>query len=86
MKNEEFRMKNERGAGLRLRESLRAHRVNASSIVNFLRLLAATLREIFDEAPYARFLQRHGLTSSRASYAAFQREIAVRRERRARCC
>ena len=37
------------------------------------RIFVATLREIFDEAAYARFLGREGHTS-RASYAAFLRE------------
>jgi hypothetical protein len=50
------------------------------------RLLMATLREIFDENAYARFLAREGLTSSRAAYAAFLRERAAMIERRPRCC
>ena len=52
----------------------------------FLRLLAATLREIFDENAYARYLARHHLVSSRASYAAFLQDVGRERERRPRCC
>jgi hypothetical protein len=50
-----------------------------------VRIFMATLREIFDEAAYTRFLQRTETTSSRAAYAAFWRE----RETKApipRCC
>jgi hypothetical protein len=55
-------------------------------ILNFSRILLATLREIFDEAPYARFLQRTQATSSRGAYAAFRREHEHRHARRPRCC
>jgi hypothetical protein len=51
-----------------------------------LGLVLATLREIFDEAAYARFLERNAASRSRESYAAFLRENGFRRERRARCC
>jgi hypothetical protein len=57
-----------------------------SSIGNFFRLLAATFREIFDENAYSRFLARNALPSTGESFRAFQRENAIRRERRARCC
>lgn len=50
-----------------------------------LRLLVDALREIFDEAAYARFLQREGLRSSPQAYTAFLDERAGRRPR-ARCC
>ena len=53
---------------------------------NSLRLLFTALREIFDEAAYARFLERTGQFSSRAAYAGFLRERAAQQERRARCC
>ena len=49
-------------------------------------VLIATLREIFDEAAYARFLTRRGLVSSRAAYSEFLREHAVAKARRPRCC
>ena len=53
---------------------------------NFARILLATLREIFDEAPYARFLQRVRTASSPKAYAAFCREREHRNARRPRCC
>ena len=53
---------------------------------NISRLLLTALREIFDEAAYARFLARTGQPSSRAAYAGFLRERAAHRERRPRCC
>lgn len=46
----------------------------------------ATLREIFDEAGYERFLRRNRLAACRDSYDEFLRESAARRERRPRCC
>jgi hypothetical protein len=53
---------------------------------SFFRTAAAALREIFDEAAYARFLERTGQPSSRAAYAGFLRERAASHERRPRCC
>ena len=50
------------------------------------RVLHATLREIFDEAAYDRFLKVHGLESSRRSYALYLAESDSERERRPRCC
>jgi hypothetical protein len=50
-----------------------------------LRILISALREIFDEAAYARFLDRTHMASSPSAYAAFWRE----RENNApkpRCC
>jgi hypothetical protein len=55
-------------------------------ILEAWRLLVATLREIFDENAYARFLAREGLASSRAAYAAFLREREAAVQRRPRCC
>jgi hypothetical protein len=52
----------------------------------FVRLLASALREIFDEAAYARFLDRGKLTSSREAYAAFCLESEAAKARRPRCC
>jgi hypothetical protein len=49
-------------------------------------LLRATLREIFDESAYTRFLERRGLASSREAYAEFLREGQAARERHPRCC
>ena len=52
---------------------------------NVVRIMMLTLREIFDEAAYVRFLQRTQTESSCEAYAAFCRE----RESKApkpRCC
>ena len=49
-------------------------------------LVLCSLREIFDENAYQRFLQRRGLISSRAAYAEFLLDIRKQRERQARCC
>ena len=49
-------------------------------------LAYATLREIFDEAAYDRFLLRHAAAPSRAAYAAFRRETETDKARRPRCC
>ena len=54
--------------------------------MRFLKLLWATLREIFDEAAYDRFLASHQLTSSRDSYSHFLRDRRSTQERRPRCC
>ncbi len=52
----------------------------------FFITVAATLREIFDESAYTRFLNRRQLVSSRAAYAAFRQEHEVTKARRPRCC
>jgi hypothetical protein len=49
-------------------------------------LIVLTLREIFDEAAYSRFLGRHGLQSSRHTYREFLREQEMAKARRPRCC
>jgi len=49
-------------------------------------IVSATLREIFDESAYARFLASKGLISSRAAYAEFLNETEHTRARRPRCC
>jgi hypothetical protein len=49
-------------------------------------LLAESLREIFDENAYARFLSRNALANSQTAYAEFLRQEAHSRERRTRCC
>jgi len=53
---------------------------------SFWKILLSALREIFDEAPYGRFLQRTGMKSSPAAYALFLRESEQVRNRRPRCC
>jgi hypothetical protein len=49
-------------------------------------LLLATLREIFDESAYARFLARHSISSCPNAYAAFLREHGAAKARRPKCC
>jgi hypothetical protein len=49
-------------------------------------ILAAVLREIFDESAYARFLQRNAMAASREAYAAFLQEHDIYKSRRPRCC
>ena len=49
-------------------------------------ILLATLREIFDESAYARFLERADLPASRHTYAEFLQENEHTRSRRPRCC
>lgn len=49
-------------------------------------LLMTVLREIFDEAAYARFLSRTQSASSAQAYAAFTRERESIQHRRPRCC
>jgi hypothetical protein len=50
------------------------------------RLLLFTLREIFDEAAYSRFLARHGVSSCPSAYAAFLREQEGIKACRPKCC
>jgi hypothetical protein len=51
-----------------------------------MQILLATLREIFDEDAYARFLGRSQMQSSPAAYAAFWRERETSQQRRPKCC
>jgi hypothetical protein len=55
-------------------------------IVSSWRIFVATLREIFDEAAYARFLSRAGIVSSSEAYAAFRHEFEEAKVRRPKCC
>jgi len=55
-------------------------------IISGWHILVAMLREIFDEAAYARFLNRAGMVSSSAAYAAFSREFEEAKVRRPKCC
>jgi hypothetical protein len=48
--------------------------------------LMETLREIFDESAYARFLRSRGLVNSREAYKLYLRESSSTKERRPRCC
>lgn len=53
---------------------------------SFFQLLLATLREIFDENAYQRFLARTGSTVSIQSYREFQREREAATATRPKCC
>ena len=50
------------------------------------RIILAMLREIFDEAAYARFLEREQIPSSRTAYEAFLQEREGNHAPRPRCC
>ena len=50
------------------------------------RIVLEMLREIFDEAAYARFLQRNQMSSSPHAYDSFLREREAAAARRIRCC
>jgi hypothetical protein len=50
------------------------------------RILLATLREIFDENAYQRFLRRTQMASSAKAYGAFRQEFEAAKTRRPRCC
>jgi len=54
--------------------------------VGAIRLLLSTLREIFDESAYSRFLSRHEMSSCPTAYAAFLREQEGMKARRPKCC
>jgi hypothetical protein len=56
------------------------------TIVELAATAVAMLREIFDEAAYARFLSRAGTPSSSEAYAAFRREFEEAKVRRPKCC
>jgi hypothetical protein len=56
------------------------------TVRDFMAIALATLREIFDEAAYARFLSRAGMVSSSEAYAAFRREFEEAKVRRPKCC
>jgi hypothetical protein len=50
------------------------------------RIALATLREIFDEAAYERFLRRSRMISSTEAYAAFREEFEAAKASRPKCC
>jgi hypothetical protein len=50
------------------------------------RIVREVLREIFDEAAYARFCDREALPRGRDSYAGFLRESGARQGAKVRCC
>jgi hypothetical protein len=55
-------------------------------IKNAIRTLRATLREIFDESAYDRFLLRTNAARSIASYRAFTHERDASMQKKPRCC
>jgi hypothetical protein len=57
-----------------------------TAIVRSFTVLIATLREIFDESAYQRFLNRSQLESSTAAYAVFRKENEQAKSRSPRCC
>jgi hypothetical protein len=57
-----------------------------SRLVKAARILLATLREIFDESAYERFLSRTQTSSSPVAYAAFREEFEESKTRRPKCC
>lgn len=56
------------------------------ALSKFFQVLLATLREIFDENAYQRFLVRTGSTASVQSYREFQREREAMIAGRPKCC
>ena len=66
--------------------TLKSIRLMANQLKSSAEIFLATLREIFDEAAYARFLKERQLASSRAAYASFRQEYETSKARRPRCC
>jgi hypothetical protein len=64
----------------------RLHQAIRNSTANLFGTMFAILREIFDEAPYARFLSRTGMKSSSEAYTAFRQEFEEAKVRRPKCC
>jgi hypothetical protein len=60
--------------------------MRADWISRAARIVLASIREIFDEAAYQRFLRRRKLPVSVDSYAQFLDEQAAATARRPRCC
>ena len=57
-----------------------------AAIFRAFTVFRATLREIFDESAYQRFLDRSQLQSSPSSYAMFRQETEQAKALRPRCC
>lgn len=80
------------GADIPVRERLgpKTASVSANAIwpalVRAGKVLVATLREIFDESAYQRFLDRGQLESSPKAYEIFRQENEQAKSRRPRCC
>lgn len=63
-----------------------AFNIVASRLRSAAAVFVSTMREIFDESAYARFLNRNQTTSSREAYASFRRENELSKARRPKCC
>jgi hypothetical protein len=57
-----------------------------AGLKNFVQTMHATLREIFDESAYDRFLLRTNGTHSVASYRDYMRERDAAMAKKPRCC
>jgi hypothetical protein len=57
-----------------------------ATLKSFVQTMHATLREIFDESAYDRFLLRTSKTHSVASYRDFTRERDAAMAKKPRCC
>ena len=81
-------MKSSCGADSPVREVLKseAKRVQVSAIRRTFTILAAALREIFEESAYERFLAREQVASSPVAYRDFLRETEDAKARRPKCC
>jgi len=64
----------------------RTEEAKMKSTRSFLQILLATLREIFDENAYQRFLERTGQGVCVQSYRQFQQEREAGVATRPRCC
>lgn len=73
-------------ANLRERTRIKLVVRSMTYVVSFFRVLVATLREIFDENAYQRFLVRTGSAASVQSYHKFQRERESAMATKPRCC
>jgi hypothetical protein len=57
-----------------------------AAFINVMQTIRATLREIFDESAYERFLLRTNGTRSIASYRDYMRERDAAMAKKPRCC
>jgi len=57
-----------------------------AAIFRAFTVFRATLREIFDESAYQRFLDRRQLRSSPNAYETFRKENEQSKSRRPKCC
>ena len=67
-------------------EALRHRKRSGGLVIKITRTITATLREIFDESAYDRFLLRTHASRSIASYRAFIRERDTAMVNKPRCC